>query len=109
MFSLSVVSLPMLLHRKVGFATALVTRFHGYQARFCGNATSGRADCRPGFTGIVTDFIAMAVFSPGWGTRAGMPVMIWSSGNNNFLPGLVANNQALSLHKSDFQIVLQAR
>jgi len=26
-FSLSVVSLPMLLRRKVGFATALVTRF----------------------------------------------------------------------------------
>jgi hypothetical protein len=50
----------MLLHRKVGFATAPVPRFHGYQVQFCGNATSGRAYCRPGFIGMATDFIVMA-------------------------------------------------
>jgi hypothetical protein len=34
--------------------------------------------------GMETDFIAMAVFPPGWGTPAGMPGAIWSSGNNSF-------------------------
>jgi hypothetical protein len=108
-FSLSVVSLPMLLRRKVGFATARVNRFMATKLNFAAMQFRGALIAGLVLIVMATDFIAMAVFFPGWCTPAGMPGVNWSSGNNNFSPGLVANNQSLSLRVGDFSILLQAR
>ena len=63
-FSLSVVSLPMLLHRKVDFATALVTSFMAMRLNFV--AMLIWAALLAGLIGIgmATDFIAMALIFP---------------------------------------------
>ena len=84
MFSLSGVSLPILLHRKVGFATALVTRFMAIKLNFAVMPLRGALIAGLVLTGMATDFIAMASFPPGWGTPAGMPGVIWSSGKSYF-------------------------
>lgn len=64
MFSLSLVSLPMLLHRKVDFATALVTSFEATRANFA--VTMGWAAIIALLiaVGFATDFVAMAVIFP---------------------------------------------
>lgn len=64
MFSLSVVSLPMLLHRKVDFATALVTSFMATKLNFPVLLLWGALIAGLVAVGIATDFIAMAVIFP---------------------------------------------
>lgn len=63
-FSLSVVSLPMLLHRKVDFATALVTSFMATRLNFPAMLLWGALIAVLVAIGIATDFIAMAVIFP---------------------------------------------
>jgi uncharacterized membrane protein len=63
-FSLSVVSLPMLLHRKVDFATALVTSFLATRLNFPVLLLWGVLIAGLVAVGIATDFIAMAVIFP---------------------------------------------
>ena len=63
-FSLSVVSLPMLLHRKVDFATALVTSFMATKLNFAVMLLWGGLIAALVAVGIATDFIAMAVIFP---------------------------------------------
>jgi len=64
MFSLSVVSLPMLLHRKVDFATALVTSFIATRLNLVPMAFWGAIIAVSIAVGMATDFIAMAVIFP---------------------------------------------
>jgi uncharacterized membrane protein len=63
-FSLSVVSLPMLLHRKVDFATALVTSFLATKLNFPVMLLWGGLIAVLIAVGMATDFIAMAVIFP---------------------------------------------
>lgn len=63
-FSLSVVSLPMLLHRKVDFATALVTSFMTTRLNFPVMLLWGVMIAALIAAGVATDFIAMAVIFP---------------------------------------------
>jgi uncharacterized membrane protein len=63
-FSLSVVSLPMLLHRKVDFATALVTSFMVTRLNFPVMLLWGAIIAALIVIGMATDFIAMAVVFP---------------------------------------------
>jgi uncharacterized membrane protein len=63
-FSLSVVSLPMLLHRKVDFATALVTSFLTTKLNFPVLLLWGVLIAGLVAIGIATSFIAMAVIFP---------------------------------------------
>lgn len=63
-FSLSVVSLPMLLHRKVDFATALVTSFMATRLNFLVMLLWGCILAALIAVGMATDFIAMAVVFP---------------------------------------------
>jgi len=63
-FSLSVVSLPMLLHRKVDFATALVTSFMATKLNFPVMLLWGALIAGLIAVGMATDFIAMAVIFP---------------------------------------------
>jgi uncharacterized membrane protein len=63
-FSLSVVSLPMLLHRKVDFATALVTSFMATRHNFRVMLLWGVLIAGLAAVGMATDFIAMAVIFP---------------------------------------------
>ncbi len=63
-FSLSVVSLPMLLHRKVDFATALVTSFMATRLNFPVMLLWGAIIAVLIAVGMATDFIAMAVIFP---------------------------------------------
>jgi len=63
-FSLSVVSLPMLLHRKVDFATALVTSFMATKLNFPVMLLWGGMIAALIAVGMATDFIAMAVIFP---------------------------------------------
>lgn len=64
MFSLTVVSLPMLLHRKVDFATALVTSFMATRLNFPVMLLWGALIAGLIAVGIATDFIAMALIFP---------------------------------------------
>ena len=64
MFSLSVVSLPMLLHRKVDFATALVTSFMATKLNFPVMLLWGVLIAALIAVGMATNFIAMAVIFP---------------------------------------------
>ncbi|MGE5320891.1 MAG: DUF2189 domain-containing protein [Hyphomicrobiaceae bacterium] len=64
MFSLSVVSLPMLLHRKVDFATALVTSFITTRLNFPVMLLWGVIIAGLIAVGMATDFIAMALVFP---------------------------------------------
>jgi uncharacterized membrane protein len=64
MFSLSVVSLPMLLHRKVDFATALVTSLMATRLNFPTMLLWGALIAGLIAVGMATDFIAMAVIFP---------------------------------------------
>jgi uncharacterized membrane protein len=64
MFSLSVVSLPMLLHRKVDFATALVTSFMATRLNFPVLLLWGVLIAALLAVGFATDFIAMVVIFP---------------------------------------------
>jgi len=63
-FSLSVVSLPMLLHRKVDFATALVTSFMATRLNFPVMLLWGALIAALIAVGMATDFIAMVVIFP---------------------------------------------
>lgn len=63
-FSLSVVSLPMLLHRKVDFATALVTSFIATRLNFAVMLGWGGLIAALVVLGMATDFIAMVVIFP---------------------------------------------
>ncbi|MEW6119061.1 MAG: DUF2189 domain-containing protein [Pseudomonadota bacterium] len=63
-FSLSVVSLPMLLHRKVDFATALVTSFMATRLNFTAMLLWAAMIAVLIAVGFATDFIAMAVIFP---------------------------------------------
>jgi len=63
-FSLSVVSLPMLLHRKVDFATALVTSFMAMKLNFAVLLLWGALIAGLAAAGMATNFIAMAVIFP---------------------------------------------
>jgi len=63
-FSLSVVSLPMLLHRKVDFATALVTSFMTTRLNFPVLLLWAALIAVLVTIGMATDFIAMAVIFP---------------------------------------------
>lgn len=63
-FSLSVVSLPMMLHRKVDFATALVTSFMATRLNFPVMMLWGALIAGLIAVGMATDFIAMAVIFP---------------------------------------------
>jgi uncharacterized membrane protein len=63
-FSLSVVSLPMLLHRKVDFATALVTSFMATRLNFPVMLLWGALIAGLTAVGMATNFIAMAVIFP---------------------------------------------
>ena len=63
-FSLSVVSLPMLLHRKVDFATALVTSFMATKLNFAVLLLWGALIAGLSLLGMATDFIGMAVIFP---------------------------------------------
>ena len=63
-FSLSVVSLPMLLHRKVDFATALITSFMATRLNFPVMLLWGAMIAVLIAIGMATDFIAMAVIFP---------------------------------------------
>ena len=64
MFSLSVVSLPMLLHRKVDFATAVVTSLNATRRNLLPLAIWAAIIAAFIVLGIATDFIAMAVIFP---------------------------------------------
>ena len=64
MFSLSVVSLPMMMHRKVDFATALVTSFMTTRHNFPVMLLWGVIIAGLVAIGIATNFIAMAVIFP---------------------------------------------
>lgn len=64
MFSLSVVSLPMMLHRKVDFATALMTSFLATRLNFPVMLLWGALIAALVAVGIATSFIAMAVIFP---------------------------------------------
>jgi uncharacterized membrane protein len=64
MFSLSVVSLPMMLHRKVDFATALVTSFMATRLNFPVMLLWGVLIAALAAVGMATNFIAMAVIFP---------------------------------------------
>lgn len=64
MFSLSVVSLPMMLHRKVDFATALVTSFMATRLNFPVMLLWGVLIAVLVAIAMVTNFIAMAVIFP---------------------------------------------
>lgn len=64
MFSLSVVSLPMMLHRKVDFATALVTSFLATRLNVAVMLLWGALIAGLVAVGIATNFIAMAVIFP---------------------------------------------
>ena len=63
-FSLSVVSLPMLLHRKVDFATALVTSFMATRLNFTVMLMWGMLIAGLVTVGMATQFIAMVVIFP---------------------------------------------
>jgi uncharacterized membrane protein len=63
-FSLSVVSLPMLLHRKVDFATALVTSFMATRLNFVVMLAWGALIAALIVVGMATNFIAMTVIFP---------------------------------------------
>ena len=63
-FSVSVVSLPMLLHRKVDFATALVTSFMATKLNFPVMLLWGVLIAGLIAVGVATDFIAIAVIFP---------------------------------------------
>ena len=63
-YSLSVVSLPMLLHRKVDFATALVTSFMATRLNFPVLLLWGMLIAGLIGIGMATDFIAMALIFP---------------------------------------------
>jgi uncharacterized membrane protein len=63
-FSLSVVSLPMMLHRKVDFATALVTSFMATRHNFPVMLLWGIVIAVLVAVGMATSFIAMAVIFP---------------------------------------------
>lgn len=63
-FSLSVVSLPMLLHRKVDCATALVTSFIATRLNFAVMLGWGGVIAALVVLGMATDFIAMTVIFP---------------------------------------------
>ncbi len=63
-FSLSVVSLPMMLHRKVDFATALVTSFMATKLNFPVMLLWGVLIAVLVAVGMATNFIAMAVIFP---------------------------------------------
>jgi uncharacterized membrane protein len=63
-FSLSVVSLPMMLHRKVDFATALVTSFMATRLNFPVMLLWGVLIAGLVAIGFATNFIAMAVIFP---------------------------------------------
>ena len=63
-FSLSVVSLPMLLHRKVDFATAVVTSFMATRLNVPVMLLWGGIIAGLVAIGFATDFIAMAVIFP---------------------------------------------
>ncbi len=64
MFSLSVVSLPMMMHRKVDFATALVTSFMATRFNFPVMLLWGVLIAVLVAVGMATNFIAMAVIFP---------------------------------------------
>ena len=64
MFSLSVVSLPMMLHRKVDFATALVTSFMATKLNFSVMLLWGVMIAALVAIGFATNFIAMALIFP---------------------------------------------
>lgn len=64
MFSLSVVSLPMMLHRRVDFATAVVTSFMATRLNFAVLLLWGALIAVLVAIGFATDFIAMAVIFP---------------------------------------------
>jgi len=64
MFSFSVVSLPMMLHRKVDFATALVTSFMATKLNFPVMLLWGALIAALIAVGMATNFIAMAVIFP---------------------------------------------
>ena len=64
MFSLSVVSLPMMMHRKVDFATALVTSFMATKLNFPVMLLWGVLIAVLVAIGMATNFIAMAVIFP---------------------------------------------
>lgn len=63
-FSLSVVSLPMLLHRKVDLATALVTSFVATRLNFPVLLLWGAIIAGLVALGMATNFVAMAVIFP---------------------------------------------
>lgn len=63
-FSLSVVSLPMLLHRKVDFATALVTSFMTTKLNFSAMLAWGALIAVLIFIGIATEFVGMVLIFP---------------------------------------------
>jgi len=63
-FSVSVVSLPMMLHRKVDFATALVTSFMATRLNFPVMLLWGVMIAVLAAIGMATNFIAMAVIFP---------------------------------------------
>jgi uncharacterized membrane protein len=63
-FSVSVVSLPMMLHRKVDFATALVTSFMATRLNLAVLLLWGVLIAALVAVGIATNFIAMAVIFP---------------------------------------------
>lgn len=63
-FSLSVVSLPMLLHRKVDFATALVTSFMATRLNFPVMLAWGILLAVLVTVGFATNFVAMALIFP---------------------------------------------
>lgn len=63
-FSLTVVSLPMMLHRKVDFATALVTSFMATRLNFPVMLLWGVLIAGLVAIGFLTHFIAMAVIFP---------------------------------------------
>jgi uncharacterized membrane protein len=63
-FSLSVVSIPMLLHRKVDFATAQVTSFLTVKLNFVVMLLWGVLIAGLIAVGVATNFIAMAVIFP---------------------------------------------
>jgi uncharacterized membrane protein len=64
MFSVSVVSLPMMLHRKVDFATALMTSFLATRFNFPVMLLWGALIGGLVALGMATNFIAMAVIFP---------------------------------------------
>jgi uncharacterized membrane protein len=63
-FSLSVVSLPILLHRKLDFATALVTSFMTMKLNFLVMLWWGVLIASLIAVGMATNFIAMAIIFP---------------------------------------------